>query len=225
MPQVHYNIKKLSLKSNNFSLCKCYFYSVRYAPQPANMPVDPKKGDKTAHTIQVNQSPATANNVHKVAPPEQHVDKKDTVPEKSVPQATTAPAPNGPKEAALAAIQQFKNDSSKTSIWSKIDKNKFADQLTAFIKNPDLMNQADTNLCGPAASCKIAAELAVVLSVPSGQLETLYEAFESPDSNNVRRWQIECLRTTPFGRSVRFERSILLRSAMFVASRYSIIFA
>ena len=65
----------------------------------------------------------------------------------------------------------------------------------------------------------------VVLSVPSGQLETLYEAFESPDSNNVRRWQIECLRTTPFGRSVRFERSILLRSAMFVASRYSIIFA
>jgi|GEM_PF-6786422 hypothetical protein len=43
--------------------------------------------------------------------------------------------------------------------------------------------------------------LPVVLSVPSGQLETLYEAFESPDSNNVRRWQIECLRTTAVGDS------------------------
>ncbi|WP_137090124.1 hypothetical protein [Mangrovivirga cuniculi] len=44
------------------------------------------------------------------------------------------------------------------SPWKSIDKNTFIHSLTDTLKDPDRINQAKTNLCGPASICKIIAE-------------------------------------------------------------------
>ncbi len=66
--------------------------------------------------------------------------------------------PPGGKASALQMIENFRNDSNTSSVWSKISKNDFLNDLATMIKNPESVNQANTNLCGVALPVKFAAE-------------------------------------------------------------------
>lgn len=71
--------------------------------------------------------------------------------------ATKGAATSPQRDAALARVAQWAGTGAK-SPWGTVDRKTFADNLSRTLRNPVSLNQHDTNLCGVAVACKIAAE-------------------------------------------------------------------
>jgi RHS repeat-associated protein len=59
---------------------------------------------------------------------------------------------------AKNAIKNFENKEDSESAWSNISKKDFTASLYKLLENPEIIDQANTNLCGVAVACKASIE-------------------------------------------------------------------